>query len=305
MKKILSTIACLSLALTVSAGVEVCTFDPSSAGITSTETEFPAGTELGKTTNVTCRAFFGDGVASDFIKATSGENGADTSMDYAISLDGELLSLQTGVQGKNNPTAPAADSWTAYAPTQGWFLQFEVGEIATWGELYVSSKTTGNKKYWVVEESSTGERKFIPYWQVADYNAIPENYGLQFCTPYDMGVIEDSWSLAKTEEGYNAANKSFQSFNNDGTAHGHSEAAASKNGAAIIFFDVLPNRKYYVFAQGSKITSSGFAYSDASLVKEIKALRYDKSAGSERTTVSEYYLLKDGTIKAAQEANAK
>ena len=52
---------------------------------------------------------------------------------------------------------------------------------------------------------------------------------------------------------------------------------AKKNGAGLIFFDVLPNRKYYVFGTGTKIPSSGFAYSNGALVKEIKApsQRYD------------------------------
>jgi hypothetical protein len=39
-------------------------------------------------------------------------------------------------------------------------------------------------------------------------------------------------------------------------------------------------------------------------VKEIKAFRRDKTLAEENpTTVSEFYLLKSGTIKAAMEAN--
>ena len=300
MKKIFGIMALSSLALAVSAEPEVCSFDPSAIGVTSTAAEFPAGTELGKTASVTCVSYNGS-AGSDKIKSTSGENGTSDNYDYAISLDGAILSLTSGLQGSTNPTAPSADVWENYQPEQGWMLQFNVGEIATWGELYVSSKSTGNKKYWVVEESSTGERKFIPYWQVGDFQGDGYDYGLQFCTPYDMGVDESTWSLSR----FDAANKSLQAFNNDGVAHGHTEASASKNGASLIFFDVLPNRKYYVFAQGSKITSSGFAYSDGALVKDIKCLRRDKSVTEgEYVTTSEFYLLKDGTIKAAIEANS-
>lgn len=301
MKKIFGIMALSSLALAMSAEPEVCTFDPSAIGATSTAQDFPAGTELGKTNSVTCVSYNGD-AGTDKVKVASGENGSADKYDYAISLDGAILSLTSGLQGNTNPTAPSADTWDNYVPAQGWILQFNVGEIANWGELYVSSKSTGNKKYWVVEESSTGDRKFIPYWQVGDFQGDDYDYGLQFVTPYDLGVDESTWSLTT----FDAANKSVQDVNNSGV-HSHVAAPASKNGASIIFFDVLPNRKYYVFAQGSKITSSGFAYSDGALVKDIKCLRRDKNAASEGgyVTTSEFYLLKDGTIKAAMEANAQ
>ena len=300
MKKIFGIMALSSLVLAVSAQPEVCTFDPGAIGVTSTAADFSAGTELGKTNSVTCVSYNGE-AGTDKVKATSGENGTSDKYDYAISLDGAILSLTTGLQGNTNPSAPSVDTWENYVPTQGWILQFNVGEIATWGELYVSSKSTGNKKYWVVEESSTGERKFIPFWQVGDFQGDGYDYGLQFVTPYDLGVDESTWSLTS----FDAANKSIQDVNNSGV-HGHIEAPASKNGAALIFFDVLPNRKYYVFAQGSKITSSGFAYSDGELVKDIKCLRRDKSiTEGEYVTTSEFYLLKNGTIKAAMEANSE
>ena len=180
MKKIFGIMALSSLALAVSAEPEVCSFDPSAIGVTSTAAEFPAGTELGKTASVTCVSYNGS-AGSDKIKSTSGENGTSDNYDYAISLDGAILSLTSGLQGSTNPTAPSADVWENYQPEQGWMLQFNVGEIATWGELYVSSKSTGNKKYWVVEESSTGERKFIPYWQVGDFQGDGYDYGGDGC----------------------------------------------------------------------------------------------------------------------------
>ena len=295
MKKILSTVAFLSLALNMSAQVEVCTFDPAAIGITEKKTPLDGGKELGKTTYVTCYSVF-----TDEVSPTSGENGTDAAYDYAISLDGQLLSLKTGLQGSTNPAAITEDAFASFDPDKGWILRFDVGDIARWGELYVSAKTTGNKNYWVVEESATGERKFIPYWIVTDAQGSGYDNGLQFVTPYDLGVDEDSWSLPT----FAAANKQLDKINTN-VDHGHvAPGTAKKNGAGLIFFDVLPNRKYYVFGTGTKITSSGFAYSNGALVKEIKALRRDKTLAEENpTTVSEFYLLKSGTIKAAMEAN--
>jgi hypothetical protein len=203
------------------------------------------GTVIGQTANII--ATIG---AEDIYKPT------------IISFTVDNNNISGGLQGGNNPkdANDSVPNTTLQEPVNGAFIQFEVKAN---GYLYILHKASSNKAYTVFENG-----KAISYTFAAVGGAttdLGEVY--QYTLPYEIEngqkVVQQPIEWAEREYLKSAKPDVYTSrltTDADGTEIWNGDDL-KKNGSGVIKFSVFAGRKYIVNANGSKITTAGFAFS--------------------------------------------
>lgn len=211
-------------------------------------TTLDAGTVIGKTPSIV--ATIG---AQDTYKIPSSSLSTFTIGDGVVS---------GGIQGQTNPKDADGDmpSNTLSQPVSGAFLQFEAKAD---GFLYIFHKASSNKAYTVFENGKAISHTFAAIGDAAtDLGAV-----YQYTLPYEIEngqkVVQRPIEWAEREYLKSAKPDVYASrltTDADGTEIWNGDDL-KKSGSGVIKFPVYSGRKYIVNANGSKITTIGFAFS--------------------------------------------
>ena len=211
-------------------------------------TTLDAGTVIGKTPSIV--ATIG---AQDTYKILSSSLSTFTIGDGVVS---------GGIQGQTNPKDADGDmpSNTLSQPVSGAFLQFEAKAD---GFLYIFHKASSNKAYTVFENGKAISHTFAAIGDAAtDLGAV-----YQYTLPYEIEngqkVVQRPIEWAEREYLKSAKPDVYASrLTTDayGTEIWNGDDL-KKSGSGVIKFPVCSGRKYIVNANGSKITTIGFAFS--------------------------------------------
>lgn len=252
MKKffLLSAMACAAMA--VSAQTESAFIDAEAVGIGSDAKAVAAGTVLASSSSVTMKA------AYDCDYKTVAMNG-EADAYKTIVIDGvEYANLATGVQGQTNPTN--TKKATTQQPKDYAIFQFDVTAD---GMLYVFSKLSANKQYYVFEGAYTEE---TPSASVA-YTIVGGDQ-LAGDKVYNVAMPADKDGYADYS-GYKAAETIGAPFLCDlmGIREGETVGTTTfedAQKATVLGVAAFPVYKeagtYYFMAVGSKVTCDGFVF---------------------------------------------
>lgn len=127
----------------VAVAQEVAYVDTATAGINVDYSAVKAGTKLCQTANVTMSVAYADEYRTVALTA-------ETDVVDKVVIDGKTYDLLKGVQGKTNPSGTLKEPQTS-----GAVFAFE---CKSFGYLYVFSKLTNNKNYYVWEGTTGSER---------------------------------------------------------------------------------------------------------------------------------------------------
>ena len=208
-------------------------------------TTLDAGTVIGETASIV--ATIGD---QDTYKPTSN----------TFTIGNSTIS--GGLQGSTNPKDVDGDvpSYTLSQPVSGAFLQFEVKAD---GFLYILHKASSNKAYTVFENGKAISYTFAAIGDASTDLGAVYQYTLPYGIENGQKVVVRPIEWAEREYLKSVKPDVYASrltTDADGTEIWNGDDL-KKSGSGVIKFPVYSGRKYIVNANGSKITTAGFAFS--------------------------------------------
>ncbi len=189
------------------------------------------GTEFCKSASVSMKSAFSNTYKR---QALVGESDSFN----ALVIGDESFRLTAGVQGGTGPSGAKIE-----APViSGAVWQFDVTES---GVLYVCAKVNSGKNYYVWNVTDAANASLLAY-SVSVFDAQGANYAYSMPSPSDPAF--DNYVTSKK---INAAGECY------GEATG--KTAWTGDAKGVIAFAVTAG-SYYVYANGSKLTSDGFVF---------------------------------------------
>lgn len=221
-------------------------------------------------------------------------SGVDKNNYNTYSFDGsEASTVPTGITGAANPTDPKQDA----VPTGGWVYKLTVKKA---GKITMLSPLNSNKNYWVymglktpvaytlgmcvkpAEQETWGEKIYytipgdgpanalvsseatsqyltknlkVTYQKDAEGNKIDAPEGYEFT--YDGGVVKDKYLIEKVDDFGWKTQMPYLSVNPEAKAN-------PGEGSGFIQFEApRDNLVYYICAQGSKMATNGFIWTES------------------------------------------
>lgn len=232
--------------------------------------------------NVSMSAAFDDTYSSNSLTA-------EKSAYNAISIDGEVYPLGTGIQGSADPKESGAKNPDLtknvvsgavfqFKPTQSGYL-YVIAKLATGKAHYVYNATGSNFVAYSVaaftmDEAGTACTYTLP--------AADESVDIELFTKLDEGIGNVTTAQASYLD-----NKKIKTVAQCYSAAGGS-ATLSGYVSGVVAFHVTACSTYYFYAQSSKVVSSGFAFvPDATaLASEIKGVKVTTGEPSAIKTIS-------------------
>lgn len=221
---------------------EICSFNTNNElGLNPDNGTFlAAGTVIGQTKSIVC--YIG---ADDYYKPQSA----------TFTING--TEITGGFQGLTNPKDidGGVPSKTLQQPTRGAFLKFEAKAD---GFLYVMHKASSNRAYTVFENGTAIGYTFAAIGDAASELGVVYQFSLEGTGWHNQVKTSIEWAEQEYLK-FTAPDKyaSHWNYNNDGTSVWD---GIKVNGLGVIKFPVYAGYKYIVNANGSKITSAGYAF---------------------------------------------
>ena len=234
---------------------EVGTVDAGLALVDEVGVALDAGTVVASSESVNISLYMNDpGVK------TSGCNTNDFDT-FVFGADGTATVGTQGITGTENPTPNPAQNY-ALPTEKGFCFTFTVGEgdgSELAGYMYICSKMSANKNYWVWEDNSMVG--FSVYYvnvgdavYSVDFNGDPANYN-RLTPDYVSATYADYFTGTEAAENPSyipwLANLFGQSYAN----------GTWENGMGVIKFAVYKGLQYAFGAGGSKLSLAGFYFS--------------------------------------------
>ncbi|MDO4160786.1 MAG: hypothetical protein Q4D41_10055 [Prevotellaceae bacterium] len=249
--------------------------DTDGLGLSSDAIEVTAGTTLASSDNVTMKLAY-----TENIKTSSLYGSSDAAQ--GIMIGGVQYELPTGITGSANPQTVGITT----APTTGMVIQFDVKKD---GYLYVFGKMSSNKAYYVWEGTAETQPGLVGYdFKMRPASEIGGSTVIYYTLPGD------------DEYGYYTVDLDPELVYSDGSSLRWPEviwtkdqsSAVKVNGLGVISFPVYAEAgTYLVHAQGSKITTDGFVFSETAL-GDVTFVESDPSG------------ISNVTVNNAEDANA-
>ncbi len=263
MKKTLLSVALVMAALTVNAQSYEFVAVDAEALTTSDGVTLTAGTEVASTESVTCTVLYDDTYKVSGMK------------DGTISFNGDLLAINSAIQGNTNGPGTAASAGTY--PTQGCIYRFVPSQD---GYIYAIISASGNKCYVVFEEQVR-----IPY--ILSMENTNDASPASSVYAYDLNELDGATSYDESIDGYLVTD----GYNIQQVSQICEGQSVSTTGNGVIKFQVFADCRYDVLATGSKMTLGGFVFDttgDATITTDTNTLLDGGEVpGSETTGIAE------------------